>query len=66
MGRFESLIADQPVPQTKLKSLVKSVCETVPNPCFGLRLVPVYQDLSTHHGWPAKKAIGDLPTRLNG
>ena len=26
---------------------------------------PVYQDLSTHHDWPVKKAIVDLPVRLN-
>ena len=27
---------------------------------------PVYQDLSTHHDWPFKKAIVSLPIRLKG
>ena len=26
----------------------------------------MFQDLSTQHDWPVKKAIVDLPTRLNG
>ena len=32
------------------------------NPCSGLP--PVYQDLSTCHDWPVKKAIVNLPVRL--
>ena len=27
---------------------------------------PVYQDLSTRHDWPVKKAIVDLPIRMKG
>ena len=34
------------------------------NPCS--RPPPVYQDLSTHHDWPVKKAIVNLPVRLKG
>ena len=34
------------------------------NPCSGFP--PVYQDLSTRHDWPVKKAIVDLPIRLKG
>ena len=34
------------------------------NPCF--RSLSVYQDLSTHHDWPFKEAIVDLPIRLEG
>ena len=34
------------------------------NPCSGSP--PVYQDLSTCHDWPVKKAIVDLPIKLNG
>ena len=26
----------------------------------------MYQDLTTHHDWPIKKAIVDLPIRLKG
>ena len=26
----------------------------------------MYQDLSTHHDWPIKKAIVNLPNRLKG
>ena len=42
--------------------MVKSVFETVPNLCSGSP--PVYQDLSTHHDWPVKRAIVDLPIRM--
>jgi len=28
--------------------------------------LPVYQNLSTHHDWPVKKAIVNLPIRLKG
>ena len=34
------------------------------SPCSGFALVPVYQDLSAHHVWPAKKDIVNLPVRL--
>jgi len=34
------------------------------NPCS--RPPPVYQDLSTRHDWPVKKAIVNLPIRLKG
>ena len=34
------------------------------NPCSGS--LPVYQDVSTRHDWPVKKAIADLPIRLKG
>ena len=34
------------------------------NPCSGSP--PVYQDLSTCHDWPVKKAIVDLPIKLKG
>ena len=34
------------------------------NPCS--RPPHVYQDLSTRHDWPVKKAIVDLPIRLKG
>jgi len=34
------------------------------NPCSGPP--PVYQDLSTRHDWPVKKAIIDLPIRMKG
>ena len=27
---------------------------------------PVFQDLSTHHDWPVKKAIVDLPIKMKG
>ena len=33
-------------------------------PCFVSP--PVYQDLRTHHDWPDKKAIVDLPITLEG
>ena len=33
------------------------------NPCSGSPPA-VYQDLSTHHDWPVKNAIVDLPIRL--
>ena len=32
------------------------------NPCSGPS--PVYQDFSTHHDWSVKKAIVDLPIRM--
>ena len=32
------------------------------NPCSGPS--PVYQDMSTRHDWPVKKAIVDLPIRI--
>ena len=34
------------------------------NPLFGSS--PVYQDLSMHHDWPVKKAMVNLPVRLQG
>ena len=37
------------------KPLVKSVCESARKSLF--RAPPVYQDLSTRHDWPVKKAI---------
>ena len=35
-----------------------------PNPCSGHP--PVYQDLSTCHDWPVKKAIVNLSIRMKG
>ena len=34
------------------------------NPCSSPSPPAVYQDLRTHHDWPLKKAIVDLPIRL--
>ena len=44
------------------QTLVKSVCETAPEPCSGSP--SVYQDLSTRLDWPDIKAIVDLAMRL--
>ena len=43
------------------QTLVKSVCETAPEPCSGSP--SVYQGLSTRHDWPDIKAIVDLRMR---
>ena len=34
------------------------------NPCLGPP--SVFRDLSTRHDWPVKKAIVDLPVKMNG
>ena len=47
------------------KLLVKSICETARHSLFLAPAVAVYQDLSTRHDWPVKKAIVNLPIRLN-
>ena len=47
------------------KTLVKSVCETALKSLFWTYTL-VYQDLSTRHDWPFKKAIVDLPIRMKG
>ena len=44
--------------------LVKYVCEKASSPCSGP--TPAYQDMSTRHDWPIKKAIVDLPIRMKG
>ena len=51
---FSSSLCTQPAPQTKLNSVKQR-----PNPFSGPP--PVYQDLSTRHDWPVKKAYVDLP-----
>ena len=45
-------------------TLVKSVYETAPKSLFWAP--PVYQDLSTCHDWPVKKAIVNLPIKIKG
>ena len=45
-------------------TLVKSVYETAPKSLFWAP--HVYQDLSTRHDWPVKKAIVNLPIRMKG
>lgn len=43
------------------KLVVKSICETVIYPQLSM-----YQDLSTCHDWPNKKAIVNLSIRVKG
>ena len=45
-------------------TLVKFVYKTAPKSLFWAP--PVYQDLSTRHDWPVKKAIVNLPIRMKG
>ena len=46
------------------KTLVKSVCETASKSLFWA--VSVYQDVSTRHDRPVKKATVDLPIKMMG
>ena len=36
------------------------------NPCSGPPMVYMYQDLSTCHDWLVKKAMVNLPIKMNG
>ena len=48
----------------KIKLWLRPSVKQRRNPCS--RSSAVYQDLSTCHDWPVKKAIVDLPIRLKG
>ena len=52
-----------PTELNRLKLQVKSVAKQCQSPCSGPH---VYQGLSMHLDWPAKKAIVNLPIRLKG
>ena len=59
-GVYQACTTDGPTEHCKL--LVKFVCDRALKSLFWVP--PVYQDLSTRHDWSVRKAIVDLPIRL--